>query len=38
MIGEILYIAHRLRRPLILGVFAGLYCGAALVTQAFIGR
>lgn len=38
MIGEILYIAHRLRRPLILGGLAGLYCGAALAVQALIGR
>lgn len=38
MIGEILYIAHRLRRPLILGLFAGLYCCAALATQVIIGH
>ncbi len=36
MIGEFLYLAHRLRRPLILGVFGALYWLVALTAQAWM--
>lgn len=38
MIGEFLYLAHRLRRPLIMGLFGAVYWFAALATQMVIGR
>ena len=38
MVGEFLYLAHRLRRPLTLGLFAALYWLAALATQMFMSR
>jgi hypothetical protein len=38
MIGELLYLAHRLRRPLIMGLFGAAYWFAALATQMVIGR
>jgi hypothetical protein len=38
MIGELLYLAHRLRRPLIIGLFGALYWFAALATQLVISR
>jgi hypothetical protein len=38
MIGELLYLAHRLRRPLIFGLFGALYGLAVLAIQMVIGR